>query len=154
MIIEYRKMRLDEADAVAAMVRKLAADIGANTTPFVSGAALVENCDLIDITVADQAGRLIGACLTLMTFSTWRGTRGAYVVDLYVDGTARGHNVGQHLLRQAAKRVASRGAEFIKLEVDVSNEAAARFYRRLGFVCKEEDRLYLLEREDLAAFID
>ena len=46
--------------------------------------------DLVDVVVAEDDGHLLGACLGLMTFSTWRGARGLYVVDLFVLPQARG----------------------------------------------------------------
>jgi ribosomal protein S18 acetylase RimI-like enzyme len=46
-----------------------------------------------------------------------------------------------------------RGAEFIKLEVDETNAGAQRFYARLGFVKKTEDRLHVLEQDKFTALI-
>ena len=88
-----------------------------------------------------------------MTYSTWRGARGLYVVDLFVLPEARGRNVGLDLLRCSARRFAARGAQFIKLEVDQSNTGAQRFYARLGFRKKSEDRLHILEQDELQKFI-
>jgi ribosomal protein S18 acetylase RimI-like enzyme len=87
-----------------------------------------------------------------MTFSTWRGAPGLYVVDLFVLPEARGRNVGLDLLRCSARRFAKRGARFIKLEVDETNHGAERFYARLGFVKKTEDRLHILEQDGLQKF--
>jgi ribosomal protein S18 acetylase RimI-like enzyme len=103
--------------------------------------------------VAEGNGRLTGACLGLMTYSTWRGARGLYVVDLFVLPEARGRNIGQALLRASARRFAARGAQFIKLEVDEGNSGAGRFYARLGFAKKTEDRLRILEHDEFTSFI-
>ena len=153
MIIAVRPMRADEADAVAQMVRSLAADTGSSIVPKFDGQQLAAARDLIDVVVAEDDGRLIGACLGLMTFSTWRGTPGLYVVDLFVLPAARGRNVGAQLLRSLARRFAARGAQFIKLEVDETNGGAERFYTRLGFTKKTQDRLHVLEQDKLTAFI-
>jgi ribosomal protein S18 acetylase RimI-like enzyme len=61
--------------------------------------------------------------------------------------------VGLDLLRCSARRFAKRGAEFIKLEVDETNAGAERFYARLGFTKKTEDRLHVLEQDKLIKFI-
>ena len=103
--------------------------------------------------MAEADNTLIGACLGLMTFSTWRGEKGLYVVDLFVTPEARGRNVGERLLRASAERAAKRGARFIKLEVDETNTGAGRFYERLGFIKKTEDRLHILEQDRMSDFI-
>jgi ribosomal protein S18 acetylase RimI-like enzyme len=151
MTLTLRPMRAAEADAVADMVQGLAGHIGQGVVAKLTGPGLRAAADLIDVVVAEEHGRLIGACLGLMTFSTWRGARGLYVVDLYVEPAARGRNIGQRLLRCTAQRFAARGAEFIKLEVDESNSGAQRFYARLGFAKKTQDRLHSLEQDGLTA---
>lgn len=148
-----RDMRDDEADQVAAMVHGLARHLGTGFVPRVTGASLRSSRDLIDVMVAEDGGALIGACLGLMTFSTWRGARGLYIVDLFVTPQARGRNIGQDLLRCQARKFEARGARFIKLEVDQSNTGAQRFYARLGFRKKSEDRLHILEQDELQKFI-
>ena len=153
MTLMIRDMRDGEADAVAAMVKGLARHIGTDFEPRVTGDTLRQSRDLIDILVAEKDGRLLGACLGLMTFSTWRGCRGLYIVDLFVEEAARGHNIGLKLLREEARRAARRGAAFIKLEVDETNAGAQRFYSRLGFIKKAEDRLHLLEQDQLENLI-
>jgi ribosomal protein S18 acetylase RimI-like enzyme len=153
MSLVIREMRVDEADAVAQMVHGLAEHIGTDFVPKLTGEALLNARDLIDVVVAEDGGKLIGACLGLMTFSTWRGARGLYIVDLFITPQARGRNVGQMLLRLSARRAVARGASFIKLEVDETNTGAERFYARLGFKKKTEDRLHILEQDRLDQFI-
>jgi ribosomal protein S18 acetylase RimI-like enzyme len=146
-------MQPEEAEAVATMVRGLAEHIGTGFVPKLTGEKLNAAHELIDVVVAEDDGELLGACLGLMTFSTWRGAPGLYVVDLFVLPEARGKNVGLELLRCSARRFASRGAQFIKLEVDETNRGAERFYARLGFIKKTEDRLHILEQDKLTEFV-
>ena len=153
MSAAVRPMRPEEADAVAGMVLGLAEHIGTGFVPKLTGQKLAAAAGLVDVVVADDGHRLVGACLGLMTFSTWRGAPGLYVVDLFVAPEARGRHVGLALLRLLASRFASRGAEFIKLEVDETNTGAQRFYARLGFAKKTEDRLHVLEQDEFKAFI-
>lgn len=153
MTVLLRDMRPEEAERITAMVRGLARDVGAANVPQLTGDRLNASRDLVDIVVAEEDGILLGAILTLMTFSTWRGAKGLYVVDLFVEGAARNRNIGLALLREAARRGRAKGARFIKLEVDHTNIGASRFYKRLGFAKKEEDRLFVLEQDRLEAFI-
>ena len=153
--IDIRPMRGGEEHAVVAMVQGLARETGGRVTPRLTAEGLHRHGDLVDVTVASaDAGRLAGACLTLMTFSTWRGCKGAYVVDLFIDPGWRGKSLGEALLRAAARRARERGAEFIKLEVDITNHEAGRFYDRLGFARNDADRMFVLERGPLNAFIE
>ena len=154
MRIDMRPMRPGEEPAIVAMVRGLAREAGGRAMPRLTPDGLRRHCDLIDVTVAEIAGgNLAGACLTLMSYSTWRGCKGVYVVDLFVERAWRGQMLGEQLLRAAARRANERGAEFIKLEVDIANPGAGRFYDRLGFARNEYDRLFVLEREQFAAFL-
>jgi ribosomal protein S18 acetylase RimI-like enzyme len=154
MSVRIRSMRSSEADAVAGFVHGLANDLSLGVTPKLTGTALLEANDLVAVTVAEADGRLCGACLSLMTYSTFRAAKGMYVVDLFVPAEMRGQELGQKILRHAAGEAARRGAQFIKLEVDTTNAGAARFYERLGFARKDEDRLFVLESQGLQRFLN
>jgi ribosomal protein S18 acetylase RimI-like enzyme len=149
-----RDMHDDEAGEVAEMVHGLARDIGVALVPKLTASSLLDNRSLIEVLVAEEQGLLLGVCLTLLTFSTWRGAKGLYVVDLFVDSAARNRNVGLRLLREAARRGHAKGARFIKLEIDRTNLGAERFYQRLGFRKKAEDRLLFLEQDELDTFLN
>ncbi len=58
----------------------------------------------------------------------------AAVEDLYVLGDVRGRGIGTRLLAAAESLVHLRGISRIGLGVSVDNFAAARLYRRLGFL--------------------
>ena len=153
MTLTVRPMREDDAPQVVAMVQGLARDTGADVIPKLTVENLIANRDLIDITIAEDEKGLLGACLTLLTYSTWRDAKGLYVVDLFVHARARNGGIGLMLLREAARRGRAKGACFIKLEVDHTNTGAARFYERLGFVRNDKDRLFVLDYGKLTEFI-
>lgn len=153
MTLTFRPMRDADAPHVVAMVRGLARDTGAGFVPKLTAENLIASRDLIDVTVAEDETGILGACLALLTYSTWRDARGLYVVDLFVDGRARNGGIGVKLLRAAARRGRAKGAHFIKLEVDRTNAGAERFYERLGFVRNDKDRLFVLEDEKVTDFL-
>jgi ribosomal protein S18 acetylase RimI-like enzyme len=154
MTVTIRPMADADAPAVVAMVHGLARDTATDVIPKLTPQSLIGNRDLIDVTIAQDPEGLLGACLTLLTYSTWRDARGLYVVDLFIDGRARNRGIGLKLLREAARRGRAKGARFIKLEVYHTNEGAARFYERLGFGRHDEDRLFILEDEKMTALLD
>lgn len=153
MSVVIRSMQDDEAEIVAHMVRALARDQGSDVIPRLTAAKLLAARDLIDVVVAQDEAKLLGACLWLMTYSTWRARKGVYIVDLYVASEARNRRIGAWLMAEAAKRGRARGARFVKLEVEANNDGAARFYERHGFA-RKSDRLYILEGDALDQLID
>jgi ribosomal protein S18 acetylase RimI-like enzyme len=153
MRLAIRPMRDDDAPQVVAMVKGLARDTGAGVIPRLTAENLIASRDLIDVTVAEDEAGILGACLALLTYSTWRDAKGLYVVDLFVDARARNGGIGLRLLREAARCGRAKGARFIKLEVDRTNAGAERFYERLGFVRNDKDRLFVLEDEKVRDFL-
>ena len=110
MTITIRPMHDGDAPPVAEMVKGLARDTGAEIVPRLTPENLIASRDLIDVTIAEDEKGLLGACLTLLTYSTWRDAKGLYVVDLFVDPRARNGGVGLMLLREAARRGRAKGA--------------------------------------------
>ena len=154
MSIVIRPMKTGEESEVARFVHSLASDLVLDVEPKITGERLAAASDLVSVMVAEHEGKLCGACLSLMTYSTFRAAKGLYVVDLFVSAELRGRNIGEGLLRASARDAAKRGAEFVKLEVDVTNTGGARFYDRLGFVRKDADRLFFAEGKSLQQFLE
>jgi ribosomal protein S18 acetylase RimI-like enzyme len=153
MTITIRPMRDGDAPQVVEMVRGLARDTGADIVPKLTSDNLIASGDLVDVTIAEDERGLLGACLTLLTYSTWRDAKGRYVVDLFVDPRARNGGIGLKLLREATRRGRARGARFIKLEVDRTNGGAERFYERLGFARNDKDRHFVPEDDKVTALL-
>lgn len=53
--------------------------------------------------------------------------------DVYVDESARGHGVGEALVREMTRRLTEKGAPRVLLLTAVQNEAAQRLFKKLGF---------------------
>ena len=85
--------------------------------------------------VARVDGRIVGS-LTLATFRIPTGVR-AWIEDVVVDESARGHGVGEALNRAALDRAREVGAITVELTSRPSREAANRLYRRMGFVTRD-----------------
>ena len=143
-------MRDGEEEAVAVLIRQLPKDLGLSTIPKITGQSLRDAKDLAYATVAVDAGLILGVCLWTMTYSSWRGCAGIYISDLYVLPHARGRKIGERLLRGTLQEAQKKGAQFVKMEVEIGNHAAARFYQRLGFIHKVDDRIFILEPEAFA----
>ena len=153
MSIAYRPMRQGQEDAVATFVRQLAKELGVDITPVVSGELLRQWKGQHHVMVAENAGLLCGICTWFYIYSTWRGTKGVYVSDLYVLGYLRGRKIGEGLLRATAKEAAKEGSTFLKLDVRKGMPRQMNFYENLGFAQHIETQTYYLEQEPLNAFI-
>ena len=85
--------------------------------------------------VARLDGRIVGS-LTLATFRIPTGVR-AWIEDVVVDESARGHGVGEALNLAALDRAREAGAITVELTSRPSREAANRLYQRMGFVTRD-----------------
>jgi ribosomal protein S18 acetylase RimI-like enzyme len=74
--------------------------------------------------------------LTLATFRIPTGLR-AWIEDVVVDDSARGHGVGAALNIAALEEARRRGAVTVDLTSRPSREAANKLYKKLGFVERE-----------------
>lgn len=136
---------------MAAMIRQLPKDLGQQAVPKITGQSLREAQDLVQVTVADDSGLLLGCCVWMPVFSTWRGAKGIYICDLYVMEHARGRSIGRRIMQAVARQGRKMGASYMRLEVDAENPRAAAFYARLGFARKPSEENHFLEEEHFNA---
>jgi ribosomal protein S18 acetylase RimI-like enzyme len=88
-----------------------------------------------DVFVARVDGNIVGS-LTLVTFRIPTGIR-AWIEDVVVDESARGHGVGEALNQAAIEEARGKGAVTVDLTSRPSREAANRLYQRIGFVQRD-----------------
>ncbi|MFJ7049148.1 GNAT family N-acetyltransferase [Streptomyces sp. JV178] len=102
----------------------------------------------------EDTGETVGYALWFPRFSTWTGTRGMHLEDLYVRPTARGGGYGKALLASLAAICRRDGFERFEWWVLDWNEPAIGFYKSLGAELLEEwtvCRLTGTPLDDLAA---
>ena len=88
-----------------------------------------------DVFVARVDGNIVGS-LTLVIFRIPTGIR-AWIEDVVVDESARGHGVGEALNQAAIEEARRKGAVTVDLTSRPSREAANRLYQRIGFVQRD-----------------
>ena len=98
--------------------------------------------------LADCGDEPVGFALYFEIYSTFRGRRGIFLEDLFVEPRHRGQGVGSALLAATAKLAKERGGWLQWLVLDW-NEPAVAFYRRLGAARIEEWNSYRLQGESL-----
>ncbi|WP_228484748.1 GNAT family N-acetyltransferase [Microbacterium cremeum] len=108
-----------EPDAVANTVDALSATLfGAQPRAFTH--------------VVEREGRIAGIAIWFLTYSTWTGTHGIWLEDLYVEEASRSHGYGKALIASLAAECVERGYARLEWTVLDWNEPALQFYRSLG----------------------
>jgi GNAT superfamily N-acetyltransferase len=151
-----RPIRPDDVPAVVALVRELAdyekalhevrlTDEQLHERLFGEAPALFGH-------VAEAEGRVVGMALWFLNFSTWRGTHGIYLEDLYVQPAHRGTGLGKELLRTLAALCGERGYARLEWSVLDWNTPSIDFYTKAGAVPMDEWTVFRLTDEALSSF--
>ncbi|MBZ4321636.1 GNAT family N-acetyltransferase [Streptomyces huiliensis] len=98
-----------------------------------------------------SAGEPVGFALWFRNFSTWTGTHGVYLEDLYVRPAARGGGYGRALLAELARICVERGYQRFEWSVLDWNEPSIRFYASLGAEPMDEWTVHRISGEPLHA---
>jgi GNAT superfamily N-acetyltransferase len=101
--------------------------------------------------VAEVDGHVVGTALWFLSFSTWTGTHGIWLEDLYVDPPYRGRGLGQDLLRTLAQVCVDRGYDRFEWWVLDWNAPSIGFYESIGAAPQAEWVRYRLAGSRLAA---
>jgi len=88
--------------------------------------------------VAEDGGETVGFAIWFVSFSTWLGTHGIYLEDLFVRPEARGGGHGRALLTELARIAVERGYGRVEWAVLDWNVDAQGFYRALGATPQDE----------------
>lgn len=102
----------------------------------------------------DGSGETVGFALWFPRFSTWTGTRGMHLEDLYVRPRARGAGHGKALLAALAAICTRSGYERFEWWVLTWNQPTIDFYTSLGVEMLDEWKVCRLSGgplEELAA---
>lgn len=103
----------------------------------------------VHVLIAEHEGRVAGFAVWFLTFSTWNGTHGIHLEDLFVDPAVRGHGHGKALLTELARIADERGYGRVEWAVLDWNEPAIGFYRSLGARPQDEWTTYRLTGDSL-----
>jgi GNAT superfamily N-acetyltransferase len=134
--VTIRPAQAEDADALVTLVRGLA-DFEHLDGPDAAGAArlrrdLADPARVFEALVAEVAGTPVGYALYFFTYSTFRARPKLFLEDLFVRPEHRNRGIGRALFVACARVAARRGCCQLEWTVLHWNEAARRFYRRLG----------------------
>ncbi|NVM99247.1 GNAT family N-acetyltransferase [Arthrobacter sp. SDTb3-6] len=97
-------------------------------------------------------GPILGFALWFLNYSTWEGTHGIHLEDLYVRPEARGGGHGKALLQTLAGIAVERGYARVEWSVLDWNEPSINFYRSLGAVPMDGWHVFRLDGGALGSF--
>jgi|SRR6185295_3710686 len=92
------------------------------------------------VLVATEDGRIVGVAALSFAWPLEHARRAAWLEELYVEPSRRGHGIGTALLRAACDAVAESGGVAVDLEIDDAHRRAAHLYRREGFERLDRER--------------
>lgn len=151
-----RPIRPDDVPAVVGLVRELAdyeralhevrlTEEQLTDRLFGDSPALFGHVAVVD-------GRVVGMALWFLNFSTWRGTHGIYLEDLYVSPGHRGTGLGKELLRTLAARCVERGYSRLEWSVLDWNTPSIDFYKAAGAFPMDDWTVFRLTDDALHDF--
>jgi GNAT superfamily N-acetyltransferase len=139
--ITLREAREADAQAVFAMLRALAEEVG-EATAFVSTLEDVRRDGLgpeprYETIVAELDGRPAGLMTFFATYSTHKGRPCLYVDNFYVAPEARGRGLARRLMARVCRLAETRDCCRVELKVRADNPAKG-FYEAVGMHAIEE----------------
>ena len=103
-------------------------------------------CDLVETDEQEVAGFAVW----FLNYSTWTGTHGIFLEDLFIKPEFRGRGYGTALLVHLAKECVSKGYHRLKWSVLDWNQPSIDFYRSLGAEALDEWTEFRLTDEALS----
>jgi GNAT superfamily N-acetyltransferase len=102
-------------------------------------------CDLIETEEGESAGFVVW----FLNYSTWTGTHGIYLEDLFVRPEYRGRGYGKALLVHLARECVRHGYARLQWSVLDWNTPSIDFYNSLGAQAQDEWTVYRLSASAL-----
>jgi GNAT superfamily N-acetyltransferase len=155
--VTVRRVRPEDVPVLVRLVRELAAYEKAEHEALMneeqlSAALFADSPALFGHVAEDADGTVAGLALWFLNFSTWRGTHGIYLEDLYVSPAHRGTGLGRELLRTLAQECVDRGFSRLEWSVLDWNTPSIDFYKAVGAVPLEEWTVFRLTDDALPRF--
>jgi GNAT superfamily N-acetyltransferase len=161
-VAEIRRLIFDRAtyelspDSAIATEEQLAVALFGSTAQLPEGRALTPSgqpavfCHVVPADAGDDRP-LAGFAMWFLNYSTWLGTHGIYLEDLYVRPEYRGRKHGRDLLATLARLAEDRGYGRVEWWVLDWNEPALEFYRSIGAIPMTEWTVHRLAGTSLTA---
>jgi GNAT superfamily N-acetyltransferase len=149
-----RAMRPQDAGAIVAMARALAAAVG-DPPPKLTQADLIRDGTgserWFDRLVAEVAGHPVAYALVCKGFEAHTASKRLWLGDLYVEPSSRGSGIGRALMAAVARHALGLGCDAVYWELWRMNSAGAAFYRKFQAEEVTDLAMMRLDRDRLAS---
>ena len=146
----------EDVPAIASLIRELAtferAAHEAVATVEQLRDALFGEAAHVQCHVALVNGEVVAMALWFLNYSTWQGSAGIYLEDLFVQTEHRGRGIGRALMRTLARLCVEKGYSRLQWWVLNWNTPAIDFYESIGALPMDEWTVYRLSDESLRDF--
>ena len=153
-VVALRRVEKSDVTAVVSLVHELAeyerAPLECQLTVPQMRRALFGDEPALFGHVATVDDEVVGCALWFLNFSTWRGSHGVYLEDLYVRPAFRQRGLGRSLLVELARVCRDNGYARMECSVLDWNRPAIAFYESLGAQAQAEWSTYRLTDAALA----
>jgi GNAT superfamily N-acetyltransferase len=129
---------------------KLSAEVEA--TEEAIAAALFGDAPRLFCDVAEWNGEPAGFSTWFLNYSTFRGSHGLFIEDLFVRPAYRGRGIGKALMARLACRCTEEGYGRCEWAVLGWNFPSIEFYKSIGAREREDWRIYRLSGQALETF--
>jgi len=102
--------------------------------------------------IAEWRGEPAGFSTWFLNYSTFRGSHGIYIEDLFVRPPYRGRGIGKALMASLARRCVDEGYGRCEWAVLDWNAPSIAFYKSIGASIRDEWRICRLSGQALASF--
>jgi GNAT superfamily N-acetyltransferase len=149
-----RRARTGDEDGILECIRALAAyekepDAVQTTAEGLRQSLFGPSASVFAHVIAREE-RIVAIAVWFLNYSTWTGSSGIYLEDLYVREDERRHGYGKALLARLARLCAERGYRRLEWSVLDWNQSAIGFYRSIGAVGMDEWTVQRLADDALA----
>ena len=111
--------------------------------------SLFDDSGTVNALILEEDGLAIGYAVYFYNYSTWTGTRGIYLEDLYVDPAHRGKGAGLLAMKVLAHRALAEGCKRFEWAVLDWNRPSIDFYETIGASHQHEWLNYRLDGKAL-----